>query len=133
MSAAALGLGQVRCETGDAGLARWYEATRPIDILLACGVFGNVSPDDLSRTVRAFGAVVAPGGHAIWTRHRGPPDLTPSIRAWFGDAGFEEVSFEDVAGSRSTVGCHRRGRESIAADLPARLFDFVGDGSGAHW
>jgi hypothetical protein len=131
-TALAQGLDQVRCETGDAGLAQWYEGARPIDVLVACGVFGNVSNDDLLHTVRAFGVVVAPGGHVIWTRHRIPPDQTPTIRRWFGEAGFEEVSFEVVEGSRSSVGCHRRGPASIVAELPARLFEFVGDGSGAH-
>ncbi len=126
------GIDNLRCELGDAGLATWYAATRPIDVLLACGVFGNISPDDLQRTIESFGAAVATGGHVIWTRHRRPPDQTPAIRQWFVVSGFEEVAFCEVPDSLSSVGLHRRGRRPMPQELPVRLFQFVGDGSAAH-
>ena len=122
----------MRCEIGDAGLAKWYDAVRPVDVLMACGVFGNVSPDDLRRTLRCFGVVVGTSGHVIWTRHRRPPDQTPVIRRWFVASGFEEVEFYEVPDSLSSVGLHRRGPRPMARPLPERLFQFVGDGTGAH-
>jgi len=131
-AARGMGIGKVRCELGDAGLAQWYDATRPIDVLLACGVFGNVSPDDLRRTLLCFGAVVATGGHVIWTRHRRPPDQTSAIRRWFVTSGFEEVAFCEVPDSLSSVGLHRRGPRPMPQELPVRVFQFVGDGSAAH-
>jgi hypothetical protein len=126
------GLELVRCESGDAGVASWYDAARPIDVLVACGVFGNVSAGDLERTIEAFGAVVATGGEVIWTRHRRPPDQTPAIRRWFASSGFDEVSFAQVPDSLSSVGCHRRGPRPVTSVLPERLFEFVGDGAAAH-
>ena len=57
------------------------------------------------------------------------PDLTPSVRQWFADAGFDEVAFEspDEAGLVA-VGVHRL----VAPPQPLRtgvsLFTFVGDG-----
>lgn len=39
-------------------------------------------------------------GTGIWTRHTWPPDLNPSIRRWFADAGFSELDFVS-AGERS--------------------------------
>jgi hypothetical protein len=126
------GIDNVRFELGDAGLAKWYDATRPIDVLLACGVFGNISPDDLQRTIRCFGTVVATGGQVIWTRHRRPPDQTPAIRQWFVASGFEEIAFCEIPDSLSSVGSHRRGQRPVSQELPVRLFQFVGDGSAAH-
>jgi Putative methyltransferase len=126
------GLDKVRCELGDAGLAKWYATSRPIEVLVACGVFGNISSEDLRRTVRCFGAVVGPGGHVIWTRHRQPPDQTPVIRRWFEESGFAQVSFCEVPNSLSSVACHRRGSEPAPMELPTRLFEFVGDGAAAH-
>jgi hypothetical protein len=61
----------------------------------------------------------------IWTRHRRPPDLTPRIRAWFADSGFEEIAFDALEASVSTsVGVNRL-RSTPAAGLPGhRLFTF---------
>jgi Methyltransferase domain len=131
-SALEQGFDRVRCEQGDAGLAEWYANARPIEVLVACGVFGNISAEDLRRTVRCFAAVVAPGGHVIWTRHRRPPDQTPVIRGWFEASGFTQVSFCEVPDSLASVACHRRGSQPMPMELPMRLFDFVGDGVAAH-
>jgi hypothetical protein len=122
----------VTCDVGDAGLQKWYADARPIDVLLACGVFGNISAQDLGRTIGAFATVVAPGGHVIWTRHRRPPDQTTDIRRRFETSGFEEVSFVVVPDSLASVGSHRRAPTAAVAELPRRLFEFVGDGSAAH-
>ena len=34
---------QVRIEEGDASLCHWYAAQVPADLVLVCGVFGNIS------------------------------------------------------------------------------------------
>ena len=116
----------------DASLVRSYAGVIPADLVLICGVFGNVWEGDIRATVSRMPAFCAPGGTVIWTRHRRPPDLTPSIRSWFADAGFEEVSFAAPPGTVLSVGCHRRvGPAGAVAQLDPdlRLFDFVGDGS----
>src|SRR5262249_16346501 len=63
----------------------------PGGLVLACGIFGNISDDDIAATVRAMPSFLAPGGSVIWTRHRGEPDLVPIIDDWFADAGFVRV------------------------------------------
>ena len=132
-SAAAARLDRVRVEVGDAGLAIWYEAARPVDVLLCCGVFGNIDTADLARTIDALALVVAPGGFVIWTRHRRAPDQTPTIRGWFEAAGFEEHASLAVQGSLASVGVARRGVGSRRDHpLPPRLFRFMGDGASAH-
>jgi len=121
---AALGLPELQVVTGDAGSSAAYEGVAPADLLLACGVFGNVSNDDIERTVRAFPALVAEGGTVIWTRHRSPPDATQLIRAWVAEIGFEETAYEPVPESMATVGVARH--VGPVASLPAgQLFTFI--------
>jgi hypothetical protein len=104
---AELGLSEIEVLVGDAGTTRAYEGATPADLVLACGVFGNISDTDIERTVRALPSLCADGATVIWTRHRRPPDLTPAIRGWFGDSGFEELAFEPVPDSPGSVGVAR--------------------------
>lgn len=128
------GLGHPRISVleADAGLTSSYADRAPYDVVLCCGVFGNVSDADVHSTVRGLSALTASGGGAIWTRHRRPPDLTGEIRSWFVEAGFREESFIQVDGSLGAVGRNTRTPGVEAGDVPARLFAFVGDGTGAH-
>jgi Putative methyltransferase len=139
-SAGAAGLTGVTVRRADAGIITSYGDGLPADVLLLCGIFGNLSDDDIHRTVTAAAALCAPGGTVIWTRHRRPPDLTTSIRSWFGEAGFEEVAFEKPATATLTgVGVHRRpaaptkspagaaAADAVAALAGGRLFTFRSD------
>src|SRR3712207_2397635 len=76
---------------GDAGMSSMYEEAVPADLALVCGVFGNITDADTERTVRALPALCATDATVIWTRHRRPPDMTPTVREWFREEGFEEV------------------------------------------
>jgi len=129
--ARAAGLGaQVRIVEGDAALCHWYADDVPADLVLVCGVFGNISDADIARTVRALPGFCRSGAEVIWTRHRRPPDATPFIRAAFAEAGFDELAFEAPDGYVLSVGRERlaTGGPVSAFDPAARLFDFVGDG-----
>ncbi len=114
---------------GDASISDCAAGAVPADVVVACGIFGNISDDD----IRAFAALVpmlcAPNATVIWTRHRRPPDLTPQVRAWFVDAGFEELAFEspDERGVVG-VGVHRLVGPPRPLESGVRLFTFVGDG-----
>jgi hypothetical protein len=131
--AAAAGVAdQVRVVEGDASLCRWYGDADavPADLVLVCGVFGNISRGDIARTIQALPGFCRKGSEVIWTRHRRPPDATPAIRADFAAAGFGEVVFEAPDGYVLSVGRHRLEVEPPpgAFDPEATLFDFVGDG-----
>src|SRR6476660_2079079 len=71
------GLTAVRIVEGDAGLVDAYAGYAPADLVLACGVFGNVSDADIRRTVDACRGLCRRDGAVIWTRHRREPDLVP--------------------------------------------------------
>ena len=127
-----LGLTHVEIRQGDASQTAAYTGAVPADIVMACGVFGNVSDEDVRTTVRMLPGLMATGGAVIWTRHRLEPDLTPSIRVWFGDAGFEEVAFDTEEGTFFSVGTHRLVAPPLPFDPNRTMFTFFGDGSGAH-
>jgi ubiquinone/menaquinone biosynthesis C-methylase UbiE len=127
--AAELGVSdRIRIVEGDASQARWYAEYVPADIVLICGVYGNISAADIRRTIEAMPGFCAPGGHVVWTRHRRPPDLTPTIRDDFAAAGFTERAFEAPDGAILAVGHHRLDGETAPFDADQQLFDFVGDG-----
>jgi hypothetical protein len=91
---------------GDAALTDNYLGGVPADLVLVCGVFGNISDDDIAATVRAMPAFLAAGGYVIWTRHRGTPDLVATIDRWFVDAGFTQ-EFVSAPEHQYGVGVHR--------------------------
>jgi hypothetical protein len=63
---------------GDAALTDAYEGAVVADLLLLCGVFGNVTDEDVETTASNASRLCAPGAVVIWTRHRRPPDLSAS-------------------------------------------------------
>jgi hypothetical protein len=118
----------VRIVEGDASLSRWYAEQVPADVVLVCGVFGNISAGDITATIGTLPSFCRPGAHVIWTRHRRPPDATPAIRSCFAAASFTELAFEAPDGTVMTVGHHRFDGATTPFDPDRRLFDFVGDG-----
>ncbi len=123
--AAEEGLPQVEVRQADASRVGSFADTLPADVLLLCGIFGNVSDRDIRRTAEAAPALCAAGATVIWTRHRRPPDLTPQIRAWFAGAGFDEIAFDALETStQGSVGVGRL-RGAPPAEPPGQpLFTF---------
>jgi hypothetical protein len=124
-AAEAAGLGQVEVVTGDAALTDHYRDVVPAELVLVCGLFGNITDTDIERTVDACSGLCASGGTVIWTRHRGSPDRVPLICGWFEERGFERlwVSGPDAGFG---VGVHRFGGEPRPLSPGAGLFTFVG-------
>lgn len=127
--AEAAGVGDfVRVLEGDASFSKWYAGLVPADLVLVCGVFGNISAGDIAGTIEALPSFCRPGAHVVWTRHRRPPDATPSIRSSFAARGFTELAFVAPEGTVMAVGHNRFDGETTAFDPDRRLFEFVGDG-----
>lgn len=124
-AAAGQGLSQVEVRQADASLVASFADAMPADVLLLCGIFGNVSDRDIRRTVQAAPALCGAGASVIWTRHRRLPDLTPQIQAWFAESGFDEIAFDALETSVLTsVGVNRL-CDAPADTLPShRLFTF---------
>lgn len=117
----------------DASMTSAYREAVPADVILACGVFGNISDGDVARTISELRRLSATQATVIWTRHRREPDLTPTIRAWFSDAGFEELAFESQAGTAFGVGANRLTTPPEPFRPHQAMFTFVGDGTAAHF
>jgi hypothetical protein len=116
----------VEVVTGDAALTDHYLDVVPADLVLVCGVFGNITDADILRTIGFCTRLCATGGTVVWTRHRrDEPDLVPAICGWFEDAGFERRWVSDPA-EEFGVGVHRftgRPQPLVAGE---HMFTFVG-------
>ena len=119
------GLDGVQAVVGDAGLASAYRGAVPADLVLVCGVLGNISDDDVRATVLALPGFCAPRATVVWTRNRRDPDLTPAIRGWLEAGGFEELDFSTPGDGGYGVGTHRLVGPPKSPDETARLFEFV--------
>jgi hypothetical protein len=117
-------LHRVEVVTADASETNAYFGAVPADLVLMCGVFGNISDEDVERTVRLLPGFCAREALLIWTRGRRLPDLTPAIRRWFGEAGFEERAFESPGPDSYSVGMHQLIGEPAPLQSDRRLFTF---------
>ncbi len=85
----------------DAGITDVCAGAVPAQIVVVCGIFGNITVSDIQATVAALPSLCAPAALVLWTRHRSPPDLTPAIRSWFG----RRASARRRSTSATTVSC----------------------------
>ena len=126
-TAAELGLTGVEVRTGDAGVADAYRDLIPAHVVLACGVFGNISLADVQHTITALPSLLADDGVVIWTRGRNDDGRDPStaIRELFIAQGFTEVGFTAPEGARFRVGMHRLGARPTDVPLEPGLSMFT--------
>jgi hypothetical protein len=108
----------------DAGHSASYLGAVPADVVLFCGVFGNLSDEDVRRTVATLPSMCRPGASVIWTRHRRAPNLTPALRSWFAEEGFQEVAFVTPPDTWSGVGAHRYEGEPREFEPGRQIFQF---------
>jgi hypothetical protein len=123
---------EIEVRTADAGSMAAFRDRPPVDVLMLCGIFGNVSDADVERCVDASRALVAPGGTVIWTRGSRVPD-DPSDQdgdpaAWgrrlFTEAGYEEIAFVAPNDASYRVGvCRHAGGSS--RPIPVWSFRFL--------
>jgi hypothetical protein len=109
----------------DAALSSAYAGLVPADLVLTCGVFGNLAPSDIHRTVINLPRFCQTGATVIWTHHIDPPDRTPEIRDWFGANGFSEVGFDSEPGYHYGVGTHTLTGRRLPLDPDLKLFEFL--------
>lgn len=123
-----LGLSTVGVCCTDASVTDAYADAVPADLVLLCGIFGNVDDDDIQRTVAATPQLCRKNGRVIWTRHRREPDLTPRLRDWFHQCGFEEEAFVSPGPHSFSVGVYRHIEDPQPLVPHQRLFTFEAAG-----
>lgn len=110
---------------GDAGSSQTWRDETPVDLLMLCGIFGNIGDDDIQATICAVPALLNAGGCVIWTRGAFQDrDLRPQVRAWFERAALAEVTFDGEPAGYG-VGVNRRTPDAVATPVPDRLFTFI--------
>jgi hypothetical protein len=118
------GLTTVEVVTGDASTVDAYAGLLPADVILLCGLFGNITDDDIRTTISAAGAMTRVGGTVVWTRGGSTPGAVEWVASVFEEAGFERV-FISAPGPWYGVGAHRYA--GPVRPLPrGRMFTFVG-------
>jgi hypothetical protein len=132
-----LGLLGIEVRTMDAGDTDCAAGGVPADVLMTCGIFGNVTDSDVARTVATLPSLLAPGAHVIWTRGQRVPqdptevtaDPSETVRGLFAGAGFEEVAFIRPDDASFRVGVARWPHPGAPYDPGVRMFSFVQPGS----
>jgi hypothetical protein len=109
----------------DAGLTASYAGAVPADLVLVCGVLGNITDADVARTVSFLPRLCASGATVVWTRGRWEPDLFPTVCGWLAEAGFTQLYASDPAEGFG-VGAHRYGGDPLPLPAGERMFTFVG-------
>jgi len=124
-AARAAGLHRVDVVTADAALTDHYRDLVPADLVLVCGLFGNIADDDIARTIDTCACLCRTGGAIVWTRHRDPPDLVPQICGLFEASGFDRQWLSDPREDFG-VGVHRFAGIPRPLIAGLRMFTFVG-------
>jgi hypothetical protein len=124
-AAAATGLAGVEVRTVDAGTTDAYAGAVPADVVLLVGIFGNISDEDLGRTIHAAPQLCAPGATLLWSRARDERDLNAEVRAQFTAAGFAELAYETLNRDRTpALGVVRYTGPPVDLVPGQRLFTF---------
>jgi len=126
-AAASAGLHGVEVVTADASLTSQYADMVPAELVIACGLFGNMTNADIERTISYCTQLCATGGTVVWTRGRwarGGPDLVPQVCAWFEERGFERGWLSGPE-FKQCCGAHRFIRESSPLEADASIFSFT--------
>lgn len=125
-SAREAGLDNVEVVCGDAAMTDSYAGAVPVDIVMACGVFGNITEDDIRGTIELLPELCAAGATVIWTRYGGTErDVAQDVRRWFNERGFEEVAFVASDEHVFRVGVHRLAAAPRPLSRGTRMFTFV--------
>ncbi|MDN5274961.1 MAG: hypothetical protein JWP06_862 [Candidatus Saccharibacteria bacterium] len=110
---------------GDASSTNTYKDNIPADLVLVCGVFGNISDDDVIKTVQNLPKFCTQGTRVIWTRNRRAPDHTHMIRALFRDNGFDETGFLSTDDGAYGVGVHTFNTSTPDIGDDVTMFSFI--------
>jgi hypothetical protein len=88
-------------------------------------LFGNITDEDIRRTIKSCSQLCTTGGTVIWTRSRSAPDRVPLICDWFSESDFD-LQWLSEPDAGFGVGVHRFTGVSRPLALGVRMFSFIG-------
>jgi len=121
---AAAGLDGLEVVEGDAGSSDAYAGACPADVILVCGVLGNISDHEIEGTLQFLPRLCAPDAHIVWTRNPRPAAIIDKIEGWLVDAGFEPQQLVVPDAPRFGVGTARLVGPPQPFEAGVRLFAF---------
>jgi len=112
----------------DATLSDHYAGAVPADVVLVCGIFGNLADEAaLQRLIGNLKFLAKPGAFVAWTRgHRDGIAYSDIVRQNLQAANFAEVDFRLTATGDMGVGLHRYQGETAPLPANEHLFVFSG-------
>ena len=126
--AAASGLANVTVRTGDAGNSTAYAGAVPADLVIMIGIFGNISDDDVRRTIMTAPQLCRPGAALLWSRATSPDDGNSLVRSTLPAAGFVELDYREFDSGeeeRAALGSARYDGPPQSLITGQQLFTFV--------
>ena len=123
-AAATAGVAEIEVVEGDAALTDNYAGAVPAQLVLACGIFGNVTAADVARTIGSCHSSRPSTAPLSGARHRREPDLVPAMADWFAEQGFAPVWLPDKAAGFG-VGVHRFTGTPVPLRRGERMFAFT--------
>ncbi|OCQ99073.1 type 12 methyltransferase [Nostoc sp. MBR 210] len=124
---------QIEFINGDAAIANNYVGAIPADIVIACGVFGNLTEAELNRLLDNLSFLSKPSAFVIWTRgHSNGIPYSENVRKILHTSGFAEVNFKLTATGDMGVGLHRYKGKHLPQPKEQQLFVFSGVPSKAR-
>lgn len=125
---------QIEFINGDATLSTNYPGAVPADIVIVCGVFGNLAEEaELNRLLDNLSFLSKPGAFVIWTRgHSNGIPYSETVRKILRASDFEEVNFQLTATGDMGIGIHRYLGENLPQPKEQQLFVFAGIPSKAR-
>jgi len=109
----------------DAADTHFYKNYAPADLVLLCGVFGNVKDTDVKKIISHLPYLCKRGGKVIWTRNKREPDVTPQIREFFKETNFEETAFITTESNMYAIGINTFRGEPVASWTDTHMFTFI--------
>ena len=118
------GLSGLEVLEADAADSDAYVGAAPADVILACGIFGNITDEAVERTIRFLPALCAPDAWVIWTRAPRGDDILERIDGWLVDAGFESRAVVVGTGEIFGAGAAQYRGEPRPLEPGLHIFDF---------
>lgn len=123
-TAARAGLGdQIHVLNADATDFATYQGIAPAEIVLACGVWGHVPPQERGKFIDAAARLSTPHGCLIWTRRLSENGLAELLECFRADA-WEQHRVGVTPDRRFAVVTHRYRGETLAIPAEGRIFHF---------
>jgi Methyltransferase domain len=126
--AAKAGLAEVTVRTVDAGNTAAYADAVPADLVIMIGIFGNISDDDVRRTIMTAPQLCRPGATLLWSRATSPDDGNSLVHSTLPAAGFVELDYREFDSGeeeRAALGSARYDGPPQSLITGQQLFTFV--------